>query len=205
MGTDGDSRRVNFQSPEYFVDRLGAIAELFGTDRRDLLVEAIRSLADELARAPTATEMEEYGAYSPTVAQHRFGTWNTALEEAGFDPHTRKDIPEEGLLDELTRFHAELGHVLSSVEMDGYGQFTIKPYLRRYGYGKKPSKQRASSTTDIKVDLPIHFGRAAMRISHTVQTGTSNANAHWNGTALSARCQGVRLTARPIASAGTVT
>lgn len=40
-GSDG-SRRVHFQSPEYLVDRLDAIAEFFDRDRTDLLVEAIR-------------------------------------------------------------------------------------------------------------------------------------------------------------------
>jgi hypothetical protein len=43
MGTDGDSRRVHFQSPEYLVDRLDAIAELFDTDRTDLLVATIKN------------------------------------------------------------------------------------------------------------------------------------------------------------------
>jgi len=56
------------------------------------VITAIRLLADELGQALTAIEMEERGAYFPTVARHRFDTWNTALKEAEFDPHTRKDI-----------------------------------------------------------------------------------------------------------------
>lgn len=47
MGASDDPRRVHFQSPEYLVDRLDAIADLFETDRTELLVEAIREyLAD---------------------------------------------------------------------------------------------------------------------------------------------------------------
>lgn len=48
MGAD-DSRRVHFQSPEYLVERLDAIADLMGTDRTELLVEAIREYIDEQA------------------------------------------------------------------------------------------------------------------------------------------------------------
>jgi predicted DNA-binding protein len=48
MSTD-EPRRVHFQSPEYLVERLDAIAELMGTDRTDLLVEAIREYIDEQA------------------------------------------------------------------------------------------------------------------------------------------------------------
>lgn len=48
MGTD-EPRRVHFQSSEYLVERLDAIAELMGTDRTDLLVEAMRKYIDEQA------------------------------------------------------------------------------------------------------------------------------------------------------------
>lgn len=44
-----EPRRVHFQSPEYLVERLDAIAELMGTDRTDLLVEAMREYIDEQA------------------------------------------------------------------------------------------------------------------------------------------------------------
>ena len=44
-----EPRRVHFQSPEYLVERLDAIADLMGTDRTDLLVEAMRQYIDEQA------------------------------------------------------------------------------------------------------------------------------------------------------------
>ncbi|ESS08191.1 MAG: hypothetical protein A07HN63_02211 [uncultured archaeon A07HN63] len=49
MSTSDDPQRVHFQSPEYLVDRLDAIADLFDTDRTDLLVEAIRKYIEERA------------------------------------------------------------------------------------------------------------------------------------------------------------
>lgn len=49
MGADDGSRWVHFQSPESLVDRIDAIAELFGTDRTDLIVKAIREYVDQTA------------------------------------------------------------------------------------------------------------------------------------------------------------
>lgn len=49
MSASDEPRRVHFQSPEYLVERLDAIAELMGTDRTNLLVDAIREYLDEQA------------------------------------------------------------------------------------------------------------------------------------------------------------
>lgn len=53
MSTSDDPRRVHFQSPEYLVERLDAMADLFDTDRTDLLVEAIREYIEETADSET--------------------------------------------------------------------------------------------------------------------------------------------------------
>ncbi|GAB3421861.1 hypothetical protein GCM10027435_26060 [Haloparvum alkalitolerans] len=57
MSASDDPRRVHFQSPEYLVDRLDAIAELFDTDRTDLLVEAMREYIEETAESETFQEL----------------------------------------------------------------------------------------------------------------------------------------------------
>ena len=57
MSARDDPRRVHFQSPEYLVDRLDAIAELFDKDRTDLLVEAIREYIEETADSETFQEL----------------------------------------------------------------------------------------------------------------------------------------------------
>lgn len=51
MGASDDPRRVHFQSPEYLIERLDAIADIFGTDRTDLLVDAIREYIEETAES----------------------------------------------------------------------------------------------------------------------------------------------------------
>jgi len=57
MSTSDDPRRVHFQSPEYLVDRLDAIADLFDKDRTDLLVEAIREYIEDTADSETFQEL----------------------------------------------------------------------------------------------------------------------------------------------------
>lgn len=57
MSAGDDPRRVHFQSPEYLVDRLDAIADLFDKDRTDLLVEAIREYIEDTADSETFQEL----------------------------------------------------------------------------------------------------------------------------------------------------
>jgi len=57
MSASDDPRRVHFQSPEYLVDRLDAIADLFDKDRTDLLVEAIREYIEDTANSETFQEL----------------------------------------------------------------------------------------------------------------------------------------------------
>ncbi len=57
MGASDEPRRVHFQSPEYLVERLDAIADLFDKDRTDLLVEAIREYLEETAESETFQEL----------------------------------------------------------------------------------------------------------------------------------------------------
>jgi hypothetical protein len=57
MSASDKPRRVHFQSPEYLVERLDAIAALFDKDRTDLLVEAIRKYIEETADSETFQEL----------------------------------------------------------------------------------------------------------------------------------------------------
>ncbi|ELZ96234.1 hypothetical protein [Haloferax sulfurifontis] len=57
MSASDDPRRVHFQSPEYLVERLDALADLFDKDRTDLLVEAIRDYIEDTAHSETVQEL----------------------------------------------------------------------------------------------------------------------------------------------------
>lgn len=57
MSASDKPRRVHFQSPEYLVERLDAIADLFDKDRTDLLVEAIRDYIEDTAHSESVQEL----------------------------------------------------------------------------------------------------------------------------------------------------
>lgn len=57
MSRGEEPRRVHFQSPEYLVERIDAIADLYGTDRTDLLVEAMREFVEETAESDSFQEL----------------------------------------------------------------------------------------------------------------------------------------------------
>lgn len=54
----------------------------------DELTEALRELADG-DTAPTTAEMEERGRYSAVTYYNHFGSWNEAVDAAGFEPNHR--------------------------------------------------------------------------------------------------------------------
>lgn len=57
MSASDEPRRVHFQSPEYLVERLDAIADVFDKDRTDLLIEAIRGYIEDTADSETFQEL----------------------------------------------------------------------------------------------------------------------------------------------------
>ena len=57
MSASDEPRRVHFQSPEYLIERLDAIADIFDKDRTDLLVEAIREYIQDTAESEGFQEL----------------------------------------------------------------------------------------------------------------------------------------------------
>jgi predicted DNA-binding protein len=68
MSASDDPRRVHFQSPEYLVERLDAIADLFGQDRTELLVEAIREYIEETTGSEAFEERVARSYYDGQLA-----------------------------------------------------------------------------------------------------------------------------------------
>jgi len=103
----------------------------------EMVIKAIRDLANDLDRTPTANEMDEHGEYSTKVAQRSFGTWNNALREAGYEPNLRHKLSESDLLDEIRRVADELGHTPSSIEMNQLGTISVYTITGKLGTWKE--------------------------------------------------------------------
>ncbi|QSG10738.1 HNH family endonuclease [Halapricum desulfuricans] len=101
---------------------------------RDVLLNEIKRIADDLGHTPTKREMSTYGEFSPLTYRHRFGSWNEALEAAGFESRRQMEkIPEVELVNELQRVGEENDCIPTSTDMDQDGEFSAGVYFNRFG------------------------------------------------------------------------
>ena len=117
------------------------------------LTQELTRLRDELGRPPKAEEMSRHGAYSIGTFERRFGSWNTALERAGFDLHNRTNIPRDELLDELTRLSNALGRTPTSIDMESNGRFGHATYSSTFGSWNEAIRE-ANLTVNVRSDIP---------------------------------------------------
>jgi len=62
------------------------------------LLEHIEELANKLDRVPTSDDVDEIGKVTCQTYQNRFGSWNKAVKEAGFENNSPRNIPKEKVL-----------------------------------------------------------------------------------------------------------
>lgn len=101
----------------------------------ELLTELNR-LADELGDRPTATDMNDHGAYWVSTYRRAFGSWNKALEAAGIDSSPSQDrqpVSDEELLKELKRVAENVDGTPDARAMVQYGEHSANTYIRRFG------------------------------------------------------------------------
>jgi len=101
-------------------------------DRDDLLAE-LRRLGSRLGSSPTAAEMDEEGTFSSWVYLSEFGSWNEALEAAGYGPNQPDALSRSELQTELERLIDELDRTPRKRDMIEHGEYSPEPYRRRFG------------------------------------------------------------------------
>jgi hypothetical protein len=84
---------------------------------REMLLETLRQLADQLGRAPTTRELVEYGLPCQATYTARFGSWAAALAEIGLQPKGSRLYERDELLDVLREVAEELGHPPTHAEL----------------------------------------------------------------------------------------
>ena len=99
----------------------------------DELLAEIRRLADEYGRPPTLQEIEDAADPTRTVYFNHFGSWQAAVEEAGFEPRSpQEEISNDDLIAELQRLEEELGRTPSIHEMNGDGKYWGSTYKNHF-------------------------------------------------------------------------
>jgi len=143
---------------------------------KELLGE-IQSLNDELGRTPEMREMDQCGQFDSTTYMSRFGSWNKALKQAGFEPILRSDIPESELIDEIQRLADTLNRPPTRDEMEHQGEFSSSIYPRRFGTwtdalieaGYEPHKALNPDYLDHRVDSVTELVIADMLLDAGVE------------------------------------
>lgn len=141
-----DMQEHSVYSPATYTNRLGTWPEVlsaagfeFPEDRfkpvpKDDLVEELQRLGEELGRPPKSDEMEELGEFGRGVYHHRFGSWNHALEAAGFPPRAWKEkYSTQELADELRRVGRELGYSPTVREFERNSEISPTTVQERFG------------------------------------------------------------------------
>lgn len=101
-----------------------------GTPEKDLLAD-IRRVADILGKTPTTREYTNQGSYSIGKVFRRFGSWNDALAEIGFDPN--QVISDKKLLADIQQVADNIGKTPSRKEYVEYGAHAAQTVVRHFG------------------------------------------------------------------------
>jgi len=151
---DGDTpptttamRKHGTHSPSTYRDRFGswnnAVEQAGFTPRTGRISD--EELLNELHRLadgdtpPTTTAMQTHGNHSPNTYRNRFGSWTTAVEQAGLTPRTRR-ISDEELLDEIHRL-ADSDIPPTTTAMQNHGNYSLTTYNSRFGSWHDALKQ----------------------------------------------------------------
>lgn len=98
----------------------------------DLLTE-LQELADEFGHPPTLQDVREYSDIAATTYYNRFGSWQDALDAAGFEPREPDSrVPTTDLLAELTTVAETHGIPPAATDMDEHGEYWASTYRRRF-------------------------------------------------------------------------
>ena len=100
----------------------------------DDLVEEIQSVAERTDEdgAPSFRAFKQHGNIPASTVTDRFGSWNAAVEQAGFEPNTATDkIPRSDLIDELRRLRDVVGEIPTGEQMDEQGEYAYITYYER--------------------------------------------------------------------------
>lgn len=156
------------------LEQAGLNAERVGKNiTRDALLDDLRRLADKLNRVPRTNDVREHGEYSYPTYRNQFGSWNNALDEAGFNPERAGKTSTIDLLDDLQRLANELNRVPTTEDIKQHSEYSYPTYYYRLG-GLKTARELAGIHTNQRqhstVELLSELYRLTAELGHTPTT-----------------------------------
>jgi Homing endonuclease associated repeat/HNH endonuclease len=88
------------------------------------------------SESPTRNLYATQGQFAPSLIEKRFGTWNNALQLAGYGVNNRLNIPQEDLFENLAKVWTKLGRQPFRTDLakrDGHSDISPGVYEKRFG------------------------------------------------------------------------
>lgn len=118
-------------SPYDFYNEFGSwdeALEAAGIDKRQALLDDIHRVAEKIGRVPRSTDMDEHGTYVGSTYSSYFGSWSTALEQAGLEENR-----EDELIETLRSLEDRLGRLPKGTDLQDLTDLSQQDYIRNFG------------------------------------------------------------------------
>lgn len=136
------------------LERAGVGINEEGTNSEDALLKEICQLEEKLGRPPTSKDMKSGGKHCPKSYAQQFGSWNKALEAAGFDIHSTYDNSREELEKNLRIVADKIGRAPTTNEFQEFGEYGYPCYFSRYGSWEEALKSAGLDPTTREFQIP---------------------------------------------------
>lgn len=96
-------------------------------------IEDIQRVAEKLGKPPSMIEYTEHGNWASQTIADKFGRWNIAIKEAGFEPYPRTTIPsKEELKADIQRVGTKVGGQPTNREMWEHGEYGLHIIKKKF-------------------------------------------------------------------------
>jgi len=109
--------------------------ESHSTERisKEELIGEICRLEEELDHPPSLQELRQHGEYSVGTYYNRFGSWQTALKEAGFaSRNPTSQITRDELISELQSVADKIDQTPSASQMNEHSDYWVSTYRNHF-------------------------------------------------------------------------
>lgn len=110
----------------------------YNTPEQELL-DDLKRVADRLCKKDlTSREYDDIGKFTSGTIHRRFGSWNKALQKAGLELSSKKNISEKELFENIEKVWIDFGRQPTDREMrQPISKYSKYPYLNKFGTWRK--------------------------------------------------------------------
>lgn len=164
-----DTQKSRFGSWNRAIEAAGYTPNVVSSLTQQELLDDLQQTADKLGSVPTTADQNAHGNFCPQTFKNKFGSWNQAIKQAGYEPNLRKDITDEELLEDLRRVGDALRSSPTVADYDSEGKFSRKTVTKRFDSWNQALKQagfrlnKEAPCEDLVADLK-EVGRSLGRV-----------------------------------------